>query len=116
MENGRKKLKIEIFFDLYFNNFKRIVAANLLFAIPSAIVLVGYYFLNMALFDGINPVFTMSAIILLYPFYAGVVMIVRNIVKGDGQAPVVSTFITAIRQNFLLFFVTEINMFKFYIS
>lgn len=103
MGNERKKLRIEIFFEQFFGNFKKMLVANLLFAIPSAIVFIAYYYLNQALFDGINIVFSLTSIILLYPFYAGVVMVVRNIVRGEGQAPVVKTFFTAIRQNFLPF-------------
>ena len=104
MGNGRKKLKIEIFFERYFGNFKKILTANLLFGIPSAAILIGYYFLNDAIFGGINPLFSLSVIVLLYPLYAGVVMVVRNIVRGDdGQASVAKAFFAAIRQNFLLF-------------
>ena len=122
MENGRKKLKIEVFFELFFGNFKRILTANLLFAIPSAAVFVGYYFLYTALFDDssvLSIIFLLSSIILLYPFYAGVVMIVRNIVKGDGQAGAVKTYFTAVRQNslpFLLhgFFVYAATVFSYF--
>ena len=102
MENGRKKLKIEIFFELFFGGFKKLLTANLLFAIPSAVVFVAYYFLNKALFGGINIIFSMTAIILLYPFYAGVVMVVRNVVRGDKQTPAVQAF-SAIRLNFPIF-------------
>ena len=103
MNNGRKKLKFEFFFDRFFSNFHRLLLTNLLFAIPSAVVFVGFYFLNQAIFHSINIVFSMLTIILLYPFYSGVVMVVRNIVRGDEDVPVVSTFFNAIRLNFLPF-------------
>lgn len=103
MGNSRKKLRIELFFERYFGNFGKLLLTNLLFAIPSAVVFVGLYYLNMAIFQGINIIFSMIAIILLYPFYAGVVTVVRNIVKGESSVPVVKTFFSAIRANFLPF-------------
>ena len=103
MGNGRKRLKFEIFFERYFGNFKKILLTNILFAIPSAVVFIALYFINQAIFSGINLVFSMIAIIPLYPFYAGVVLVVRNIVRGDEDVPVVKTFFSAIRHNFLTF-------------
>lgn len=103
MTNGRKKLGIELFFERYFGNFGKLLLTNLLFAIPSAAVFIGLYYLNLALFDGVNIIFSMLAILLLYPFYAGVVMVVRNIVRGDTDFSVIRTFVTAVRQNFLRF-------------
>lgn len=103
MGNGRKKLKVEIFFEYFFGGFKKLLTANLLFAVPSALIFVGYYFLNNVLFGDFNIVFSMTAIILLYPFYAGVVMIVRNIVKGERDFSAVKVYFSAIRHNFLPF-------------
>lgn len=103
MEKGRKKLRIELFFSQYFNNFGKMLLTNLLFAIPSAVVFVGLYYLNMAIFQAVNIIFSSIAIILLYPFYAGVVMVVRDIVREDRNIPVVATFFSAIRRNFWRF-------------
>lgn len=102
MGNGRKKLRIEVFFELFFSNIKKLLIANLLFAIPSAVIFVAYYYLNQLMFGAINIVFSMTALILLYPFYAGVVMVVRNIVRGD-DAPAVKSFFSAIGHNFPVF-------------
>lgn len=103
MGNGRKKLRIEIFFEQLFSNLGKLIITNLLFAIPSAAVFTLYYFLNKALFDGIHIIFSMTAVILLYPFYAGVVMAVRNIVSERNDAPLVRSFFSAIRHNFPVF-------------
>jgi uncharacterized membrane protein YesL len=119
-------MRFEIFLERYFNNFPKILATNLLFAIPSAVVFAVFYFLNMALFKGLNIGFSILTIIPLYPFYAGVVMIARNIARGDTDIRVVPTFISALKENFLHFLLhgvivcaaTEISYFSlsFYIS
>ena len=111
MYNGRKKLGIELFFERYFGNFGKLLLTNLLFAIPSAAVFVGLYYLNLALFDDkVNIVFSMLAIVLLYPFYAGVVAVVRSIVRGDGRFSVVGAYFSAIRQNFWRFLLFGVSV------
>lgn len=104
MENERKRFKFEILLTRFFSNFHRILLTNLLFAVPSAVIFAAFYFLNTALFNGgiLLPVFLLS-VIPLFPFYAGVVMVCRNISRGDSDVSVVSTFFTAVRQNFHLF-------------
>ena len=95
----RKRMRFELFFERYFGNFHRIMLTNLLFAVPSAVVFTVFYFLNQVLFNGIQEAFSMLAIILLYPFYAGVVMVVRNIARGDENVKVVSTFLNGVKDN-----------------
>lgn len=100
----RKKMKFEILLERFFGNFLKIVLTNLLFAVPSAIVFGGLYFLNTALFaGGISLPLMMTSIILLFPFYAGVVAVCRNIARGDENVPVTKTFFSAIKQNFAVF-------------
>lgn len=103
MENRRKKLKFELFFEKLFANFGKIILTNLLFAVPSALVFVVLYFLSQAFFGGFYLLFFSIAIVLLYPFYSGVVLIARNITKGDSDIKVVSTYFSAVRHNFLTF-------------
>ena len=106
MTNERKRMRFELLLERYFSNFHRILLTNLLFAIPSAIVFGALYALNNALFHGaISLPLSLTAIILLYPFYAGVVKVCRNIARGDTEVKVVKTFITAIKDNFLHFLV-----------
>ena len=104
MNNERKRLRFEILLERFFSNFHRIILTNLLFAVPSGLIFAVFYFLNKALFNGgiVIPV-AMLAIIPLYPFYAGVVMVVRNIARGDEKVSVFSDFIGAVKLNFLPF-------------
>lgn len=104
MENERKRLKFEILLERFFGNFHRILLTNLLFAIPSAVIFAAFYFLNTALFNGgvVLPVMLL-AIIPLFPFFAGVVMVCRNIARGDSDVRVARDFFSAIRLNFLPF-------------
>lgn len=106
MTNERKRMRFEVLLERYFSNFHRIVLTNLLFAIPSAVVFGALYALNNALFHGaISLPLMLTSIILLFPFYSGVVVVSRNIARGDGKVAVVKTFLTAIKDNFLHFLV-----------
>lgn len=124
MQNERKKFKFEVLLDRYFSNFHRVLLTNLLFAVPSAAVFALMYFLNMALFHReISVAFSFITVILLYPFYAGVVMVVRNIARGDSDVKVISSFFGAIKENFFKFFLhgillcaaTELSYFAIYL-
>ena len=104
MENGRKRLKFEILLERYFSNFHRILLTNLLFAVPSAIIFAAAYFLNNALFHGaVSLPVLLLAIIPLFPFYAGVVLVCRNIARGDSDVNVFRDYFTGIKENFLPF-------------
>ncbi len=106
MTNERKRMRFEVLLERYFSNFHRILLTNLLFAIPSAVVFGVLYALNNALFHGaISLPLTLTSIILLFPFYSGVVLVCRNIARGDNKVAVVKTFFSAIKDNFLHFLV-----------
>lgn len=105
MENGRKKFKFEILLSRYFTNFHRIILTNLLFAVPSAVIFAAFWFLSSALFKGAVAAVVLLSIIPLFPFYAGVVMVCRNIARGDTDVKVVREFFSAIKNNFLHFLV-----------
>lgn len=127
MGNERKRLRFEVLLERFFSNFHRILLTNLLFAVPSAIVFAALYFLNTALFQGkvMLPVMLL-AIIFLYPFYSGVVLVCRNIARGDSKVPVVQCYFTAIKENFwhfllhgfLIYIVTTLSVLSisFYVS
>lgn len=71
---------------------------------PSAVVFIAFYFMNNALFHGaVSLPFSLLGIIILYPFYSGVVLVCRNIARGDSKVPVVKCFFTAIKDNFFHF-------------
>ena len=103
MENGRKRFKFEILLSRYFTNFHRIVLTNLLFAVPSAVFFAAFWFLSNALFKGTVAAVIQLSIIPLFPFYAGVVKVCRNIARGDSDVKVISEFFSAIKNNFLHF-------------
>ena len=103
MGNERKKLRFEVFIDRYFSNFGRILLTNILFAIPSFAFIGLFYLLSDWLFHGFSTIFMMLSIIPLYPFYAGVVKVSRNLARGDSDVPVCSTYFAALKDNFLLF-------------
>ena len=104
MENERKRLKVEVLLERYFTNFHRILLTNLLFAVPSVMLIAAVYYLNIALFQGaVSIPVAMLVIIPMYPFFAGVVMVCRNIARGDSDVPVFRCFISAVKENFLHF-------------
>lgn len=99
----RKKLRFEILFEKYFADFSKILLANLLFAVPSLLIMTAFFFISKAIFDNVNILFCLLSIFFIYPFYAGVVKVVRNIVRGDGKFNVFQTFLSGIKENFLPF-------------
>lgn len=99
----RKKLRFEILLETYFTNFLKVLLTNLLFAVPSLAVFCAFYFISKAIFQNVNIVFCLLSIILIYPFYAGVVKVVRNLVRGDENFSVFQTFLSGIKENFLPF-------------
>ncbi len=104
MENERKRFRFEILLERYFTNFHRILLTNLIFAVPSAIIFAAFYFLNTSLFQGsVSIPVVLLAIIPLFPFFAGVVMVCRNIARGDEDVHVFSNFVFAVKTNFLSF-------------
>ncbi|WP_407383340.1 DUF624 domain-containing protein [Ruminococcus sp.] len=104
MENERKRLKFEVLLERYFTNFHRILFTNLIFALPSAVVFASFYFLNSLIFkDSLVVPFLLLGIIPLFPFFAGVVMVTRNIARGESNVPVFRTYFGAVKANFLPF-------------
>lgn len=99
----RKKLKFEILLEKFFTNLSKILLINLLFSVPSLLVFTAFYFINQAIFGDVNIVFSLLSIIFIYPFYAGMVKVVRNIVRGDDEINVFQVFISGIKENFLPF-------------
>lgn len=99
----RKKMKFEILLDRFFSNFHRVLFTNLLFAVPSAVLFGLFYLLSSLIFKDVVIPFLMISMIPLFPFYSGVVAVCRNIARGDKGVPAFSTFITAVKNNFLPF-------------
>lgn len=100
----RKKLRFEILLEKYFTNFGRLMLTNMIFAVPSLLLMSAFYFMSKAFFDGrVYIPFFLICIIPIYPFYAGVVKVVRNIVRGDESVRVFQTYLSGVKENFLPF-------------
>ncbi len=99
----RKKLKFEVLLETYFTNFPKLLLANLIFAVPSLLLMTAFYFLSQALFQSVNIAFFLLSILFIYPFYAGVVKVVRNIVRGDTTFNVFQVYLSGVKENFPAF-------------
>jgi len=99
----RKKLKFELLLEKYFTNFGKIFLTNLIFAVPSLLFIAAFYFLSLAIFNSAFIVFILICIFPIYPFYAGVVKVIRNIVRGDEKISVFQTYVSGVKENFLPF-------------
>ena len=103
MEVERKKFKFEILISRYFGNFSKIILANLIFAIPSVFVFSLLYYINSIFFERPNYFIFLTSVIFLYPFFSGVVAVVRNIARGDDDFKVFDFYIKTLKENFLSF-------------
>ena len=111
MSTERKKMKFEILIERYFSNFHRIVLLNLIFAAPSAVVFGLIWLINNYVLPEPNMIVYFASIILLYPFYSGVVAVCRNLARGDEDVSVFSTYLNAFRSNFLSFLIHGVAVF-----
>ena len=103
MEQSRKKMKFEFLFERYFSNFPKILLTNLVFFIPLFVGLTLCYFI-MSIDSLLLTVLSLIPLMtLVFPFYAGVVMVCRNIARGDEQVKVFSTFFKGVKENFKKF-------------
>lgn len=106
----KKQLGIIRFFSGYIKNFGKIFLTNAIFAVPVVLFSVGFYYLNVL--SGINMWFVMFLpIIFVFPFFAGVTLITRNMVRGDDRVPVFKLFFKGLKDNFLQFFVHGILLY-----
>ncbi len=103
MEQTRKKMRFEILLDRMFSNFHRIILTNLIFAVPLALAVAVYYFFNTF---AIIPLSYFALIVLasvLFAFYSGVVLVCRNLARGDEDIQVFKTFKKGVKENGLKF-------------
>ncbi len=103
MEQTRKKMKFEILIERYFSNFHRVMLTNLLFFVPLAVVAGIYYLLHTFLQGALLTLLTFALVALVFPFYSGVVLVCRNLARGDSDTKVFSTFLKGVRENFSKF-------------
>lgn len=106
----RTKLRITKFFIGYFKNFHKILFSNFLFAVPLVVFSLIFYFINTL--SGLNLSFiALLPVIFIFPFFAGITLITRNIVKEDAEIPVLKLFFKGIKENFLYFLIHGIVLY-----
>lgn len=100
----KQKMGIARFFTGYLKNLHKILLTNILFAVPLAGFTALFFWLNSLL----HPLFDMVlflAVIFVYPFFAGVTAVTRNIAREDEDVRVIKTYFSAIRDNLKYFIV-----------
>lgn len=103
--SSRKQLRFEILIERYFSNILRIILTNLLFFVPFAGA-VALFFLAQRFLQGMALVFVLFLLVVaVFPFFAGVVLVSRNIARGDKEIKVFSEFFRGIKENFSRFLV-----------
>ena len=106
----KTKLGITRFFSGLFRNFHKLLLTNLLFAVP--LVLFGLLFHYINIWTGLNTSFiTFLPIIFVFPFFAGVTIVTRNIVRGDEDVKVVKPFFKAVKDNLVCFIIHGIILY-----
>ena len=104
MAGKKAKFALTDFFNNLFNNFGKIVFTNLLFAVPLAVLVTAFYFLDSAL--KLNGYFIlMLSIIPLSPFFAGVTLVTSRLARGKENVDVFKTFIEGIKNNWKRFLI-----------
>lgn len=103
MEETRKRMKFEILIERYFSNFLSILLTNLIFFVPLIVVL-GVVFLLQNVVQGVALMILSSLMIIaVFPFYSGLVLVCRNLARGDEDVKVLPNFIKGVRENFKKF-------------
>lgn len=106
----KAKLGITRFFTGYFKNIHRLLFLNILFAVPLLFFGTIFYFISRM--TGLNTAFiTLAPIIFVYPFFAGITLCTRDIVKEKDEIPVVKLFFKGFKENFLKFIVHGILLY-----
>lgn len=102
MASNNKTLPIAVFFSRLFRGFPRLLLTNLIFAVPLGAFFGLFYLINEL--TGLHSnLFVLLTVIPVFPFYAGVVQVTAQMSQSDDKFPVFSTFVSAVRDNFLPF-------------
>lgn len=110
MTGEKTKLGITKFFEMLLKSFPKLLLTNLLFAVPFVAFVCGFYFLGRAI-NFSNLVIICLAVIPLMPFYAGITLVTRNIVRGDEYVPIFQTFKRGIKENWVKFLIHGVVMY-----
>lgn len=109
MAKQNAAVSLSNFFGKLFHNMHKLILTNILFAVPMAAFFAGFYALSRIAGNFSNVVLFLT-IIPAFPFYAGVVQVTAQIVRGDDVA-VFKSFFAAFRENFLRFLIHGIVFF-----
>ena len=104
MEEERKRMRFEILLSQYFSNYGKILTLNIIFLIPASLISGLLYFFSQLVFGGQNLFIMMLAVLFLYPFYSGIVLVTRNIARGDRSVKTCSLYFKTLKENLLVFF------------
>ncbi len=96
-------MKFEILLERYFSNFLKILLTNLMFFVPLCIVLTIMFVMQSVIHGVLLTVLSALLLTLIFPFYAGVVLVCRNIARGDEDVSVFSDFVKGVKDNFKRF-------------
>lgn len=101
-DTEKTKLGITKFLTAYFKNFVKLIYANVIFAVPLVLFFTLFYFLGQAI-NFTNIIILCLTVIPVMPFYAGITLVTRNMVRGDDYIPVFTTFLKGVKENGLRF-------------
>ena len=107
---GKTKLGITRFFTGLFKNLHKLLFANLLFAVPFSVFTLGFYFLNTLTGWNLSFIYYLP-VIFVFPFFSGITVITRKIVKEETDIPVFKIFINSFKENFSKFLVHGIVLY-----
>lgn len=102
MASHSNQIPIVVFFSRLFRGMPRLLLTNLLFAVPLGVFFGVFYLINEL--TGLHAnLFLLLTVIPVFPFYAGVVQVTAQMSQSDEKVPVFSSFVSAVRENFLPF-------------
>lgn len=103
MTGERKKLGFEILLDKLGKNAGRLFLVNLMYAVPLGISFALMYLVNI--FVNMSPVVYPFAFVLSAPFFAGVVVLSRDLSQGSKPDKMLKRFLKAAKENWLKFII-----------
>lgn len=106
----KTKLGIIRFFTGYFKNLGKLLFTNVLFSVPLLVFGFAFYFLNTLTGLNLSLIYFLP-IIFVFPFFSGVTVITRDIVKGEEKIPVFKLFIRSFKENFFPFLIHGIVLY-----
>ena len=106
-QSQKDTLPIAVVFSNLFRNLPRLMLTNLLFAVPLGAFLALFWYLTtvLPLSDMQASMMILLTIILVFPFYAGVVKVTAKISTGEEKVAVIKNYFSAVKDNFLRFLV-----------